>query len=98
MLAESWESAADGQTHIFRLRRGVTWHDGRPFTSADVQFTAMEMWKKILNYGTTLQQFLDAVQTPDAHTAVFKYDRPMPQGLLLRALPDLGYVLADACL
>ncbi|CAH0199856.1 ABC transporter substrate-binding protein [Roseomonas sp. CECT 9278] len=92
VLAESWESAPDGLTHTFRLRRGVTWHDGKPFTSADVQFTAMEMWKKILNYGTTLQQFLEAVETPDAHTAVFRYSRPMPQGLLLRAMPDLGYI------
>jgi len=50
-LAESWEATPDGKTITFRLRRGVTWHDGRPFTSADVQFTAMEMWKKILNYG-----------------------------------------------
>ncbi|RVT97043.1 ABC transporter substrate-binding protein [Rhodovarius crocodyli] len=92
VLAESWESSPDGKTHIFKLRQGVTWHDGKPFTSADVAFTAMEMWKKILNYGTTLQQFLTEVQTPDAHTAVFKYERPMPQGLLLRALPDLGYI------
>ena len=91
-LAESWESAPDGKTHAFRLRRGVTWHDGKPFTSADVQFTAMEMWKKILNYGTALQQFLTAVDTPDAHTAVFRYERPMPAGLLLRGLTDLGYV------
>lgn len=91
-LAESWEHAPDGLTHVFRLRRGVTWHDGRPFTSADVQFTAMEMWKKILNYGTTLQQFLTEVQTPDPHTAIFKYERPMPASLLLRAMPDLGHV------
>ena len=91
-LAESWESSADGKTITFKLRQGVTWHDGRPFSSADVQFTAMEMWKKILNYGTAVQLFLDAVETPDAHTAVFKYSRPMPLGLLLRALPDLGYV------
>ena len=92
VLAESWESAPDGKTHVFRLRRGVTWHDGKPFTSADVAFTAMEMWKKILNYGTTLQQFLTEVQTPDANTAIFKYERPMPQGLLLRGLTDLGYI------
>jgi peptide/nickel transport system substrate-binding protein len=57
-LAESWESSRDGQTITFRLRRDVTWHDGRPFTSTDVQFTAMEMWKKILNYGTAVQLFL----------------------------------------
>jgi peptide/nickel transport system substrate-binding protein len=93
-LAESWEATPDGKTITFRLRRGVTWHDGRPFTSADVQFTAMEMWKKILNYGTTLQLFLEAVDTPDAHTAIFRYSRPMPLNLLLRALPDLGYVSA----
>jgi peptide/nickel transport system substrate-binding protein len=52
----------------------------------------MEMWKKILNYGTSLQLFLTAVDTPDAHTAVFRYERPMPLNLLLRALPDLGYI------
>ena len=93
-LATSWEATPDGKTITFRLRQGVTWHDGRPFTSADVQFTAMEMWKKILNYGTSLQQFLEAVETPDAHTAVFKYSQPMPLNLLLRALPDLGYISA----
>src|SRR5215212_11838544 len=92
VLAESWESTPDGKTITFKLRQGVTWHDGKPFTSADVAFTAMEMWKKHLNYGTTLQLYLEAVETPDAHTAVFRYGRPMPLDLLLRALPDLGYI------
>ncbi|WP_439575160.1 ABC transporter substrate-binding protein [Phreatobacter sp.] len=92
LLAESWESTPDGKTITFKLRRGVTWHDGKPFTSADVQFTAMEMWKKLLNYGSTLQLFLTAVDTPDPHTAIFRYERPMPLNLLLRALPDLGYI------
>ncbi len=92
VLAESWESSPDGKTITFKLRAGVTWHDGKPFTSADVAFTAMEMWKKILNYGTTLQLYLTAVDTPDPLTAVFRYERPMPLGLLLRALPDLGYI------
>src|SRR6187402_3917641 len=82
VLAESWESTPDGKTITFKLRKGVTWHDGKPFTSADVQFTAMEMWKKILNYGTTLQLFLTAVDTPDPLTAVFRYERPMPLNLL----------------
>ncbi|SFM09465.1 peptide/nickel transport system substrate-binding protein [Bradyrhizobium sp. NFR13] len=94
VLAESWESTPDGKTITFKLRKGVTWHDGKPFTSADVEFTAMNMWKKILNYGSTLQLFLTAVETPDAQTAIFKYERPMPLGLLLRALPDLGYISA----
>lgn len=92
ILATSWETTPDGKTITFKLRQGVTWHDGKPFTSADVQFTAMELWKKHLNYGTTLQLYLEAVDTPDAHTAVFRYARPMPLDLLLRALPDLGYI------
>lgn len=94
VLAESWEASPDGKTVTFKLRKGITWHDGKPFTSADVEFTAMQMWKKILNYGSTLQLFLTAVDTPDPSTAVFRYERPMPLNLLLRALPDLGYVSA----
>ena len=38
-LAESWKHSADGLTWTFYLRRDVTWHDGRPFTAADVEFT-----------------------------------------------------------
>ena len=93
VLAERWEGSADGLTHTFHLRQGVTWHDGKPFIARDVQFSAMECWKKVLNYGTTLYQFLEAVETPNDHTAVFRFSRPMPQGLLLRALPDLGHVI-----
>jgi peptide/nickel transport system substrate-binding protein len=92
VLATAWKSSSDGKTITFTLREGVKWHDGKPFTSADVQFSAMEMWKKHLNYGTTLQLYLDAVDTPNAQTAVFRYSRPMPLDLLLRALADLGYV------
>ncbi|MXW61169.1 MAG: ABC transporter substrate-binding protein [Acidimicrobiaceae bacterium] len=38
-LAESWEASDDGMTWTFKLRRGVTWHDGEPFTAQDVDFT-----------------------------------------------------------
>src|SRR5438128_2656702 len=94
VLAESWEGSPDGKTLIFKLRKGISWHDGKPFTSADVEFTAMNMWKKILNYGSTLQLFLTAVETPDPETAIFKYERPMPLNLLLLALSDLAYISA----
>ena len=92
VLATAWRSSADGKTITFTLRDNVKWHDGKPFSAADVQYTAMELWKQHLNYGTTLQQYLTAVDTPDAGTAVFRYSRPMPLDLLLRALADLGYV------
>jgi len=92
-LATAWESSPDGKTITFKLREGVQWHDGKPFTSADVQFCAMEMWKKIQNFGTQLHKNLDAVDTPDDHTAIFRYSVPMPMGLLLRAAAELCQVV-----
>ncbi|MBI1840468.1 MAG: ABC transporter substrate-binding protein [Verrucomicrobia bacterium] len=38
-LAESWSMAADQRTWTFRLRKGVRWSDGHPFTADDVVFT-----------------------------------------------------------
>lgn len=38
-LAESWEVSEDGTVFTFKLREGVTWHDGEPFTAEDVLFT-----------------------------------------------------------
>src|SRR5690606_36296228 len=41
LLATAWEGSDDGRTITFTLREGVTRHDGTPFTSADVAFSAM---------------------------------------------------------
>ena len=38
-LAETWEISDDGTGVTFHLRNGVTWHNGTPFTAADVIFT-----------------------------------------------------------
>jgi peptide/nickel transport system substrate-binding protein len=38
-LAERWEHSPDGISYTFHLRHDVRWHDGKPFTAADVAFT-----------------------------------------------------------
>lgn len=77
-LAESWEASEDGLTITFHLRRGVKWHDGRPFTSADVQYTVLEVVKKVNPRAGTAFKAVEAVDTPDAHTVVFRLSEPSP--------------------
>ncbi len=38
-LATEWSASPDGLVWTFKLREGVTWHDGQPFTADDVKFT-----------------------------------------------------------
>ena len=38
-LAQSWEISADGTVYTFKLRAGVTFHDGTDFTADDVKFS-----------------------------------------------------------
>ena len=77
-LAESFTVAPDGKTITFKLRHDVKFHDGKPFTSADVQFTFMEVLKKVHPRGIATFRELTAVETPDPYTAIFKLDKPAP--------------------
>lgn len=92
-LAVSWEGAPDGLSATFKLREGVKWHDGKPFTSADVAFSALSLWKPLQNLGRTVFKDLVAVDTPDELTAVFKFSRPTPFQLIRNALPALSSVV-----
>lgn len=38
-LADDWEISEDGKSYTFKLKEGVKWHDGKPFTAEDVKFT-----------------------------------------------------------
>ncbi|MGI9523807.1 MAG: ABC transporter substrate-binding protein [Hyphomicrobiaceae bacterium] len=83
-LAESYEVSPDGKTVTFNLQRGVTWHDGNPFTSADVKFTVLEVLKKVHPRGPNSFREVTSIETPDEHTAIFKLANPAPY--MLRAL------------
>lgn len=93
LLATAWEGSADGLSATFALREGVTWHDGQPFSSADVAFSAMQIWKPLQNLGRALLKDLEAVETPDARTAVFRFARPTPFQLIRNALPVISHVV-----
>ena len=76
-LASSWEVSQDGKTWTFRLRDKVKWHDGHPFTSADVKFT----YEKLLDPATKSPRrksyaFIKDIQTPDPLTVRFVLSEP----------------------
>ncbi len=68
--------SADGKTITYHLRRNVRWHDGVPFTSADVKFSfdaVMNPANNVANrHGYDLVQ---DVRTPDPYTVVFRFKR-----------------------
>ncbi|PKU25776.1 ABC transporter substrate-binding protein [Telmatospirillum siberiense] len=75
-LATSWDLARDGKTVTFHLRHGVKWHDGKPFTSADVKWSLENIWKTIHPRNKALFENVSAVETPDDFTVVLKFSKP----------------------
>ncbi|PZU80697.1 MAG: ABC transporter substrate-binding protein [Shinella sp.] len=92
-LALSWEGAEDGRSITFKLREGVRWHDGKPFTSADVAFSALNLWQPLQNLGRIVFANLDTVETPDELTAIFRFSKPTPLQLIRNALPVVSSVV-----
>lgn len=82
-LATEWSVSPDGLRYTFKLRQNVRWHDGRPFTSADVAFS-IDLLKAIHPRGRSTFANVTSVQTPDAGTAIVELSKPAP--FLLKAL------------
>jgi peptide/nickel transport system substrate-binding protein len=57
-LAESWTPNADGSVWTFAIRQGVTFHDGKPLTAADVAYT-LNLHADPANKGNALSAFGD---------------------------------------
>ena len=81
-LAESWQVSADGLTLTFKLRHGVKWHDGAPFTAQDVLFTYQVMVdpKTPTAYSGDYLQVKKA-EAPDDYTFRVTYGQPFAPAL-----------------
>jgi peptide/nickel transport system substrate-binding protein len=76
-MAQSWTYSRDCLDLTFKLRQDIKWHDGYPFTSADVVFT----YQAMINPKTPApfkEGFLlvKSVDAPDAYTVRVHYDKP----------------------
>ncbi len=69
-LATEWTISEDGLTYTFTLASGVTFHDGSPFTSADVVYT-FERLKEVSSPAINLLGSDFTVSAPDDSTVVF---------------------------
>ncbi|SIO26725.1 ABC transporter substrate-binding protein [Paraburkholderia phenazinium] len=76
-LATAWTISADGLQYTFKLRQGVRWHDGQPFTSKDVA-TSIGLLKQYHSRGRSTFANVVEVRTPDPHTALLQLSRPAP--------------------
>ena len=99
MLAESWSPNNDGSVWTFKLRSGVKWHDGKPFTSADVKCTFdMLMGKSQQKFRKNprkswYSEVVDVTPKGDFEVA-FNLTRPQPS---LLALLASGYTPVYPC-
>jgi len=67
----------------FTLRDGVRWHDGSPFTSADVAFTYRAiMNEKVASPRRSDFDLVESLETPDPQTVVVRYKKPFSPALL----------------
>lgn len=100
MLAESWEISDEGKTYTFKLREGVTFHNGAPLTSADVKWS----WDRWLDpetgwgctywYDGSEALKIEAIETPDPQTVVFRLN--IPSGLFLAQMANFQCMTAIA--
>jgi peptide/nickel transport system substrate-binding protein len=78
-LATSWEADASATRWTFRLRQGVRFHDGTPFTAADVLYTTRYVMDPALESpGAAVLDIIDVeqLQAPDDATVIFTLKQP----------------------
>ncbi|MFN2577262.1 MAG: ABC transporter substrate-binding protein [Pyrinomonadaceae bacterium] len=102
-LASNIQRSEDGLTFTFTLRDGVTFHDGRPFTSADAKYTLDTLlgnsFAKSASFfegvGANRTAYVRSVEAPDAHTLVIQLNKQwtglLPNLVPIAIIPKDGY-------
>lgn len=97
-LAESVDVSDDGTIWTYKLRPGITFHDGEPLTANDVVFS-YNFYKSHddFPYLTSYTDYFDSVEAPDDHTVVLTLTEAIPnlesQLVFLYVLPE--HIWAD---
>ncbi len=89
-LAESWQVDGEGKVYTFKLRSGVTFHDGSGLTSKDIKATFDRLRdppQGVLSVRKAAFTDISDIETPDAATVVFKLKTPDAEFLDVLALP-----------
>lgn len=94
-LAKSWTVSPDGLTYTFNLQSGVTWHDGKPFSAADVVFSADKFLRQVHpRVRPILNKYLESVTAPNPGTVVFKLKQPFAPFISLFGTDNMTIVPA----
>jgi peptide/nickel transport system substrate-binding protein len=77
-LAREWEIQGD-RVHVFRLHKGVTFHDGQPCTAAEVKASLERVRDKAQSpIHAWKLELLEHIETPDSHTVKLHFSKPYP--------------------
>jgi peptide/nickel transport system substrate-binding protein len=77
-LAREWEIQGD-RVHVFRLQKGVTFHNGEPCTAAEVKASLERVKDKTQSpIHAWKLELLESIETPDAHTVKLSFAKPYP--------------------
>src|SRR5919197_3883366 len=86
-LAESWRESPDGLVYEFKLREGLKFHNGEPFTAEDVKFSFQRYRGAAAKL---LHERVKAVEVVDPHRVRFVLQAPWPDFLASYATPATG--------
>lgn len=75
-LAEKWSISPDGLTYTFNLVKNANWHDGKPLTAADVEYTFNEVLAKVHPRASSWWPTVATAKATDSYTFVVTLKEP----------------------